>query len=258
MAYRPDPEKRPSRFPPPERKEEEEAEEVGPREMPGGGVSLRRRGADLPSASPWRGSFDPSSRVPSRSTYEREPEVEELEDILFPKEWRGGEAFHFADPFDVLPGRVYIPSPRQPPRQPAQQRPGAAPTGGGRPSRPTRAREGPPSVDPMNWFDMPKIWAAVAERRVDPRFQRGTPVGIVQVAPPRPDEMARAADLIRFFRIPRQEVERYQGRQLWDALLHPFMDELSYAMNQAKPSGIPGDLGFQAGRDGSFWLGYAE
>ena len=104
---------------------------------------------------------------------------------------------------------------------------------------------------------MNAVWAGVRQRKADSRFQKGTPVGVIQISPARPDEASRAADLLRFFRVPKAQTQNISGRELW-AMLHEFMDELSYAMNAVRPKDIPGEVGFQAGRDGSFWLGYVE
>jgi hypothetical protein len=113
-------------------------------------------------------------------------------------------------------------------------------------------------VDPRNWFDTQAIWDAARKVRSDSRFRPGSPVALVQVAPASPNEASRATDLIRFFRIPPQEVQRYEGARIWSDLLHPLLDEMSYAFNEAKPRDLPGQFAFQAGRDGSFWLAYME
>jgi predicted methyltransferase len=113
-------------------------------------------------------------------------------------------------------------------------------------------------VNPANWFDMSRVWAAVQTVRADQRFRPGSPVAVVQVSNPSRDEERRAQDLIRFFGIPPADAQRFHGPELWTKLLSPFVDELAYAINYEKPREIPGKVKFQVGNDGSFWLAYVE
>jgi hypothetical protein len=273
MPFRPDPEegeelfskipRRPPRGSEPklEPEPEEEAEDGG--ENPA--EEFKQRGG---GASPWSEEFE-RERPRGRERAPAAPEglVPELYEILVPDPELRDPHGRYMAMFEQLP---YRPLPRrgmvrqeppargdwgpETPRVPSR---GPAPTPAPGPSPRARMRTGPPVVDPAMWFDMNAVWTGVRQRRADPRFQPGTPVGVIQIAPARPDEASRAQDLIRFFRIPKGSVSNFSGKQLWD-MLHEFMDELSYGMNQTKPNDIPGEVGFQAGRDGSFWLGYME
>lgn len=210
--------------------------------------------------APWRREFDPSEGPRAAPFQERERGGErkrELWEVLVPESERQDPYFDYGKIFDVL-----RPSPRARQEAPYAPPPSARREGGPPPPpesrRPARGREGPPTVDPRNWFDDRAVWEAARRVRTDSRFRPGNPVALVQVAPASANEEARAADLVRFFRIPREEVGRHQGPRIWSDLLHPFLDELSYALNAAKPQDLPGQFAFQAGRDGSFWLGYME
>lgn len=214
--------------------------------------------------SPWRREWEPmpgGRAEPLRQEKRRRL----LWDILVPESEQEDPDFDYRQIFSALlpsprgGGRGEMPPPRGGQEQPrgGEYRPGGggpAPTHG----RPGRTREGPPVVDPKNWFNLEAITQAARQVRADQRFKKGHPVALVQIAPASPNEMARAAHLIRFFRIPKQEVDRHPGESIWSALLHPFLDELSYAINVAKPAELPGDFGFQAAPNGSFWLAYME
>lgn len=244
--------------------EEEEEEESGPSSP----ISYRRPGP--PTASPFRGGFEPGREIYQRSSY-GEPDIPELFEILVPEGELRDPEFRYSSLWETTSPSWFLPRPgergysrggggeaqRDVARGGGGPRPGPAPAAGPG-QRPARRREGPPTVDPRNWFDVDAIWNGVRQRKADQRFRPGAPVGIVQIAPASADEMSRARDLVRFFRIPKAEADKHPGRAIWDSLLHPFMDELSYAFNHGKPRDIPGTIGFQAGRDGSFWLGYME
>ena len=133
--------------------------------------------------------------------------------------------------------------------------PAGAPPGS---TRPARRPGDPPAVDPHNWFPVEEIWARIREQRKHPQFPKGVPVSMMKVTPPRPDELSRAADLVRFFRIPQEEIARFPGQTIWAGLLHPFLGELAYAFNYSKPPDIPGAVDFQQAPDGSLRLAYME
>lgn len=189
---------------------------------------------------------------------------EELIPILIPEAELKDPEFRYSSMFENLPyygqlpqqipqrfqrggyerGREEAPrGPRETPRAAAPER---------------RERSGPPRLDPNNWLRTQEIFQFVRQHRNDPGGGPGKPMAVQKISGPRPDEMSQAQDLIRFFKIPKQEVERYQGSAIWDQLLHPFLDELSYALNQMKPNDLPGEFGFQQAKDRSFWLGYLE
>lgn len=253
------------------RQAEEEEEEEGESQRPS---SIRREAGAPPSSSPWRREWEPGPGPRAEPIRRRGPTLTEL---LVPASEREDPFFEYSKVFSRR-GRAVAPA--QGPRAeaaPGYARRGAAPEGGPQTRRPGRAREGPPQVDPKNWFDEQKIFDAARRVRADSRFQPGSPVALVQIAPARgpqdaqragartKEEMAaaiealRAEDLVRFFRIPKQEVERHASMvELWAQTLTPFLDELSYAFNVAKPKDLPGQFGFQPGRDGSFWLAYME
>lgn len=243
--------------PPPRRREPEEPavpESSAPR------TSFRR---DTPSyQTPWRRDWEPGAgprAEPFQERAERGERKRELWEVLVPESEQKDPYFDYGKVFNVLaPGRG-----QERPRTEAGPGPSYARREGAPPPAPesrraARSREGPPTVDPRNWFDTQAIWDAARRVRADSRFRPGSPVALVQVAPASPNETSRAADLIRFFRIPRQEVDRYEGPRLWSDLLHPFLDEMSYAFNAGRPQDLPGQFAFQAGKDGSFWLAYME
>jgi hypothetical protein len=231
----------PSGRPPPPRPSEPEEE------PPSGGGFTRQQ---PPYASPWRRPIGPPARFeeeerPARGGYGGGAGLRPLHEILFPPGEQGGEEM-----FQYRPGR-----PRTDIPLPGIRREAAAPSG---PTRPARRSGDPPVVDPRNWFDVERVWATIREQRKHPQFPKGVPVSMLRVTPPRPDEMSRGADLVRFFRIPQEEVARFPGQTLWTGLLHPFLDELAYAFNYSKPTDIPGEIAFQAAPDGSLRLAYME
>lgn len=201
------------------------------------------RGGQVP---PWRRTFRPEPREEREAPYGQPPQLWE---ILVPEWERGKEWFEPGAPFQYQPPGPELPlfpgaGPER--REPSGVRPPARPKGAS------------PLVNPADWFDVGRIWGTIRQQRTHPQFPKGVPVSIIKVTPPRADEAGRAADLVRFFRIPREEVERNPGRAFWDVLIHPFLDELSYAFNHGKPSDIPGDVAFQAAPDGSLRLSYTE
>lgn len=242
--------------PPPRRREPEE--EAAPESSPIRS-SFRR---DMPGyQTPWQREWEPGAgpRVaPFQERTERGERKRELWEVLVPESERRDPYFDYGKVFEVLrpvPG-AGRPGPEAGPGPSYARREGGPPPPESR--RAARSREGPPTVDPRNWFDTQAIWTAARQVRADSRFRPGNPVALIQVAPASTNEASRAADLVRFFRIPRQEVEHHEGPRLWSDLLHPFLDELSYAFNTARPQDLPGQFAFQAGRDGSFWLAYME
>jgi len=270
MPYRvPEPE-RGRKFPRPgETRERDPREEEATREGPEGAVSLRRPGP--PTASPWRGGFAaerpalPPAAAPHETYGGEEEYVPELMQFVVPEsEWR-----------DPTPKQVWTILPPPPmsylyyqgeERRPSEAREvprGAGPRprpGGIAPSaaRPPRRPEGPPLLDPRDWFDMDAIWNTIRHYKADSRFRPGQPIALIKISQAQRNDPARAADLIRYFRIPPSEVAKYPGQAIWDQLLIPFMDELSYAFEKERPNDIPGLVGFQDAKDGSFWMGYME
>lgn len=247
--------------PPPRRREPEEPAEPEGRPFRS---SFRR---DEPGyQTPWRREWEPGSGPRAEPFQERvERGVErgerrrELWEVLVPESERQEPYFDYGKVFEVLRSTRGAERPRPevgPAPASARREGGPAPAPESR--RAARSREGPPTVDPRNWFDTQAIWEAARRVRTDTRFQSGSPVALVQVAPASANEASRAADLIQFFRIPHQEVGRYPSTRLWIDLLHPFLDEMSFAFNTAKPQDLPGQFAFQSGRDGSFWLAYME
>lgn len=232
-----------------EAEEEEEDEPVrGSFRRPGGASSpWQREWASEPGtqARPMR---EPASRL--RALVERIVPRSEQEDPYF----KYGNIF-----FQVLSPAREGARPEAGPRAEPQA---AAPQA----RRARRAQGGAPVVDPRNWFDDKAIYEAARRVRSDQRFKPGSPVALVQVAPGSPNEKQRAADLVKFFRIPKAEVDRYNDQTIWTELLHPFLDELSYAFDAGKPQDLPGSFGFQVADNprmppelkGSFWLGYTE
>jgi|SRR5579871_4047074 len=259
MVYRPGQEEEGASSRLPSRRGPKEETEGGEERDPEFRTDLRRKSW----VSPWSEAFEEERpREESRPISVPESLVPELYEILVPEQPKSPYMTLFEElPYRPLPRRGAAPRREERgaegrewgPEAPRAQRPGPAAGPGPR----ARARTGPPTLDPGLWFDMNAVWNGVRQRRADQRFQRGTPVGVVQISPPRPDEASRAQDLLRFFKVPKGQVEKLPGKAIWD-MLHEFMDELSYSMNQMKPNDIPGEVGFQAGRDGSFWLGYME
>lgn len=238
-----------------------EPEEEPPPEPATVRSSFRR---DFPAESPWRREWEPGAGPRAEPFQERErgggERKRELWEFIVPESERQDPYFDYGKVFEVLrPTRgAERPRPEAGPGPAYARREGAPPPPPQESRRAARGREGPPTVDPRNWFDTQAIWEAARRVRADSRFRPGSPVALVQVAPASRDEAARAADLISFFRIPRQEVDRYQGARIWSDLLHPLLDEMSYAFNTAKPQDLPGQFAFQSGKDGSFWLAYME
>lgn len=278
MPYRPPPpeQDRPSSSRFGRRGEEEEEQEERPAFSPrvrrfreegpvsgGGPVSLKRPR-----------EMESEGYTPPRPTF-YSPDVsdvgifDELIPILIPEAELKDPEFRYSSMFENLP--YYGQLPQQIPQQ--FQRGGyergyersreEAPRGPRETPRPApaperRERSGPPRIDPNNWFKTQEIFQFVRQHRNDPGGGPGKPMAVQKITGPRSDEMSQAQDLIRFFKIPKQEVDRYPGAAIWDQLLHPFLDELSYALNQMKPNDIPGEFGFQSAKDKSFWLGYME
>lgn len=238
-----------------------EAEEEAEPESPPFRSSFRR---DAPSyQSPWQREWEPSGgprAQPFQERVERGERKRELWEVLVPESERKDPYFDYGKVFEVLRPTRGAERPRPEaafgPASSARREAGSAAAPESR--RAARSREGPPTVDPRNWFDTQAIWEAARRVRADSRFRPGSPVALVQVAPASANEASRAGDLIQFFRIPQQEIERYEGSRIWIDLLHPFLDEMSFAFNTAKPQDLPGQFAFQSGRDGSFWLSYME
>jgi hypothetical protein len=196
---------------------------------------------------------------------------EELIPILIPEAELRDPEFRYASMFENLPYRPRFPE-RAPERGPERIERGGYERGGyerpepPRGSRETprpapaperRARSGAPRVDPNNWFKPEDLFGFVRQHRNDPGGGPGKPMAVQKITGPKESDASQAADLVRFFRIPKQEVDRYPGQTIWD-MLHAFLDELSYAINQMKPNDLPGEFGFQQAKDKSFWLGYLE
>lgn len=119
---------------------------------------------------------------------------------------------------------------------------GEAPRGAERgtergPRRPQREPGGEPLLDAALFFDLGRIWNAVATLRQDSRFKIGSAVAVVRTAPQN--------EVHKFFRIPPEDVSY-------------FLDELSYSINAVKPRELPGRFLFQKGADGFVWLAYVE
>ncbi len=235
------------RFPPrpgtPERAQEaaSEREREEPQERaygPGPGFSSQRE-------SGFRRTFEPT---PLRER----PSKRHWTDIVVPESEKEDPYHEYTKVFTIFekgrraPGAAPMPPPREGPAESSRS------------ERPGRAPNQPPMVDPSNWFDLGRIWAAIQTVRSDPRFTPGKPVAVVKIGNAARSETERAQDLIRFFRIPPEEVRRFSTSVLWSDLLNPFLDELAYALNTVKPREFPGKVRFQAGNDGSYWLGYLE
>lgn len=226
-SYRKDRPSRPGpsehRGPPERREAEEEEREERPR-------SFR-------SSSFVRPGFEPMAPRPA--------ERRSWSDFVVPASEKADPNYKYSRVFTIFApgGRAAAGPERQAPPPPRQER---------------SQRSAPPEVDPSVWFDQSRIWNAVQTVRQDSRFRVGSPVAVVQVSNPIPDDQKRAEEMIRFFRIPRQDVERYQPSQYWPGLLNPFLDELAYAINYAKPREIPGTIRFQKAPDGSMWMAYQE
>jgi hypothetical protein len=172
-------------------------------------------------------------------------------DVIVPSDELEDPYYDYSQVFSIFDkgrrtrGAAPMPTPREGGEEPRGQ--GARPV-----------RNQPPIVDPANWFDLNRIWAAVQTVRADSRFTPGKPVAVVKIGNAARSEAERAQDLIRFFRIPPEEVRRFSASALWSELLNPFLDELAYSLNYVKPREFPGKMRFQAGNDGSYWLGYLE
>lgn len=188
----------------------------------------------------------PRSELPSRPVERRS-----WSDFIVPESEKRDPNFQYSRIFDIFaPGsRRAGPSAREPQRDYQASPP---------PRAEQRRRSGPPEVDPSVWFDLNRIWGAVKTVRQDPRFRVGSPVAVVQVSNPIPDDIRRAEEMIKFFRIPRQDVEKFQPSEYWSKLLNPFLEELAYSINDAKPVQFPGSIRFQKAGDGSMWMAYQE
>lgn len=232
---------------------------------------------DKPSGDPARPSGRPmrqepeedEPREPRSFSFRQEPRGyasrpvssqsrdDEFWDVLVPKSERDDPHFDYSKIFDVF---AKNPSHREAAREAPRERfrPERGPERGPEQERSQR-RQDQPVLDPSLWFDMNRISSTVAGAKRDPRFRAGSPIALVQVARPQRDEEGRADELIRFFRIPESEVRKYPGREIWPKLIHPFLDELAYALNSGKPREFPGRFLFQEGKgDGSLWLAYLE
>jgi len=205
--------------------------------------------------------------TPWRRRHRATEEGEETGRILEPWElFPGIEKGEFFEPGAVFERAFEMPRPQlplfpgagpapergvpPPPGRPGPGRPGAR--------RPTRAPGEPPLVDPGRFFDLAQVFATVRQWRKDPRFPKGQSVSVLNITNPLPDEESRAEALAQIFGIPPEEFDRYSGMSVWTELIHPLLDELSYAINRAKPADLPGEFGFQEARDGSMRLGYME
>lgn len=202
---------RPSGPPPRFRREEQEPEEETPSSFRRPSF-LRREG--LPSEFASR-PVGPAER-------------RELWEVLVPESEREDPYFDYDKVFEILPRLRRGQAPPPPPREAP---PRAEPT------RPARGPGQPPVVDAGRFFDLGRIWNAVAALRRDPRFKAGSPVAVVRTAP--------QAEVDRFFGVGAQDVAA-------------FLDELSYAINAEKPRELPGRFLFQRGHDGFVWLAYVE
>lgn len=105
------------------------------------------------------------------------------------------------------------------------------------PQRPQREPGGEPLIDAALFFDLGRIWNAVATLRQDSRFKVGSAVAVVRTAPQN--------EVHKFFRIDPADVTY-------------FLEELSYSINAVKPRELPGRFLFQKGADGFVWLAYVE
>lgn len=163
-------------------------------------------------------------------------ERRELWEVLVPKSEQEDPYFDYGKVFEILrSGRGAAPRGYESPRGEAPRGPERGPERGSQ--RPAREPGAPPVLDAGQFFDLPRIWGAVTTLKHDPRFKVGSPVAVVRTAPQN--------EVHRFFRIQPADVA-------------PFLDELSYALNTAKPREFPGRFLFQRGADGFVWLAYVE
>lgn len=227
------------------------------RDRPGGRPPLRPRSEEAEE--------EPEERRPFRRTeYASRPITPEARrsgggfwdvpmEAIVPESERRDPNFDYSrifERFSKNPRAQQREEPRRAPEREESRREERAP-------RPEARR---PEVDPSLWLDLNRIWSNVERVTRDQRFRRGVPVPVERITAPRRTEEERAGELIRFFRIPEEEVRRYSGNEIWSGLLHPFLDALTAAINRAKPREIQGQFFFQEPRskDGSLWLTYME
>jgi len=204
-------------------------------------------------------------RPPSEAYYpqERRPEENRHWSDYLPTVYRKTAYDDWDVIFSVFVPKGAAPA-REGPRIPPQTAPRGGPQAGPRSApevqaqRATRAPGQPPGVDASDWLDLKRIWSAIAAVKADPRFTPGRQTPIVKITNPTRSEDELAEQLIRFFRIPPEEVRQYTAQTIWTQLLNPFLDELAYAINYGKPREVPGRVLFQKGSDGCYWLWYVE
>lgn len=205
------------------------------------------------------GRFSPTSRrgEPQEGPRRPEPEYRDVSrrgtgkkwvDIIVPESEQEDPFFNYGDVFSIFsPRSGRRPAPRETPRE--------------GPREAHRAAEAPRTeerVNPSNWFDLRRIWAAADAVRRDPRFRKESRAAVVRIAGPARNDVERAKELIAFFGVPPDEVRRYSEQDLWKGLLEPFLQALERAINAERPPELPGRFYFQKGVDGSYWLAYAE
>lgn len=233
--------------------EEEEEERIGPSTPIPRPGALRRPGEPRHYPQPRR--YEGSRRF---------QEVTKAPESVIPELWEKGGMipdvelddpdFQYASMFENLP----LPPPRYVQRPEPKGGPRPSPGPERRPpSEPSRREAARPEVDPGEWFDLDAVWNAVQELRQKKQFAKGKAFAILSITSPTKDVDKRREDLMRFFRISREEADQY-GARIWEDLFHPFMKELSRAMNREKPKDIPGGVDFQETSDGSIWLAYFE
>ncbi len=178
--------------------------------------------------------------APAPSEYASRPvspaDREELWEALVPKSEREDPDFEYHKVFEILrqgPGARITPPPMGPSRETPRQE---SPYRGGS-TRPERGPGGPPVVNAGDFFDLNRIWSAVATLRQDPRFKRGSPVAVVRLAPER--------EMQRFLQVDSADV-------------NVILEEIAYSINTQKPRDFPGRFQFQRGQDGFIWLAYVE
>ncbi len=208
----------------------------------GGGGSSRF------SAVPRRPSSEESEQGPQyQDAPRRSSSGRSWIDIVVPESEQEDPYFDYSDVFSVF-------APKSGPRRteaPRREEARPEPERGSRAPREER-------VDPSQWFELRRIWAAADAVRKDPRFRKDNRAAVVRLAEPLRDDVERALALVHFFGVPQDEVRRYPEAQLWKDLIEPFLASLERSINAEKPSELRGRFYFQKGTDGSFWLAYAE
>lgn len=229
MAFRPEPEKRPSRF---SRQPEEEEELEQPPRRP---------------FSPFRPSGAPISRPTPAA------DIPELWDVMIPQAELEDPSTEYRTFFEQLPYHGRVAAERREAREPARgPRPGAPPPGPPPSGMPARGRQ---RIDPGRYFNLDSIWGLIRKLRSDTRFSRGRAYAIQKVIEAVRSEQERIRELGRVFGL---EEDIRRAEDAWGDVLGPFLDDLSQELNRVRPNDIPGEFGFQPARDGSFWLGYME